>query len=693
MTKTIRRAQNWLIVGWTMLVVLSVVGGPAPVASATVPALVPVTSATPTISDATPVVDQELTLDPGVWGPEPITFTYQWYKGAKAIVGATGRSYHVQGADAGSKVKVSVTGSSPGYTTAVKISSATSTVAKAAFAVAPGPVLNGTARVGMTMTVEPGAFDPAATFTFQWYRGTSKISGATKASYAVGTKDLGRQIKVRVSAARTGYVTLVQYSGLSEAVRAGMTAATPTISDTTPQVGQTLTVAGDQAWTPSPDKLTIQWFSGSTQILDANGLSYTVQAADLSAKLKVTLTGAKADYADVTKTSAATSSVAAAVFTTKPLPTIAGVASVGATLTAEEGGWVPSPDSFTYQWFRAGTAIAVNGTGRSYVPVASDAGKAITVRVTAKRAGFTSATTISAVTSPRESTGADLRVATFNISGQNDDSKATGDYQVWAERLPIVTSQIIGEGSDVVALQEAYAPTGQYTSLTNALAAAGKAYAITDGNPYASQATRIMYNTTTVTLLSKGAFGYNNQVAGKTTRYLSWATFRQLSTGKDFFFVSTHLSPDDEVVRLAEWKELLEKVKELNPNILPVVVAGDFNTTKFTPLAAEMLPAMKAAGFGDLMNQEFQVNPPRSPRAESVVNGWINSFNGYRRNITPYSYPTAQTKVGNGIDWIFATNSLRVKQWKVVIDFDPATMLIRGVIPSDHNMIGAILVL
>ena len=106
-----------------------------------------------------------------------------------------------------------------------------------------------------------------------------------------------------------------------------------------------------------------------------------------------------------------------------------------------------------------------------------------------------------------------------------------------------------------------------------------------------------------------------------------------------------------------------------------------------------MLPAMKAAGFGDVMNQQYQVNPPVSPRAEVVVNGWINSFNDYRRDITPYSYSTNHAKVGNGIDWVFATNSLRVKQWKVVIDFNPATLQINGVIPSDHNMISAVLVL
>ena len=80
-------------------------------------------------------------------------------------------------------------------------------------------------------------------------------------------------------------------------------------------------------------------------------------------------------------------------------------------------------------------------------------------------------------------------------------------------------------------------------------------------------------------------------------------------------------------------------------------------------------------------------------RAESVENGWINSFNGYRRDVSKYAYPTRHDKVGNGVDWIFATNSLRVKKWKVVIDFNPSTLQVTGVIPSDHCMLSAIIVL
>ena len=50
-------------------------------------------------------------------------------------------------------------------------------------------------------------------------------------------------------------------------------------------------------------------------------------------------------------------------------------------------------------------------------------------------------------------------------------------------------------------------------------------------------------------------------------------------------------------------------------------------------------------------------------------------------------------KAGNNIDWIFASDTLRVDEWKVVINWDPATMLLRGTFPSDHNMVRATLTL
>jgi endonuclease/exonuclease/phosphatase family metal-dependent hydrolase len=652
---------------------------------------------TPTVSETSPTVDQLIRATPGTWGPGPVEFTYQWSTvsasgKATKISRGTEAEYRVQGTDAGSGLTVTVTGSKAGYAAKSTTSAVTRAVAKAVFSATPKPTVAGTARVGMVLTGKAGTYDPTAAYTYRWYRGTGAISGATKVDYMVTAADLAKQLTFQVTAVRSGYVSVTQDSDPTGLVQAGFSAPTPLVNDTTPQVGEELSITNTGLWTPAPDHFTYQWFRGSSAMAGATSPTYRVEPGDLSAKLKVTVTAEKADFAPVSTTSASTSKVASGTFTTVPVPTISGEPAIGKTLTADEGLWTPVPASFEYQWYRSGSAIS-GAKARTYVVAASDAGKALTVKVTGKNSGFSSASQTSVAVTPGEGPSSDLRVASFNISGANNDPKASGDQQVWADRRPVVASQILGESPDVVGLQEAYEGTLQYTSLRDALNSAGRSYEITELDPGASRATRILYNTSTLEMLSQGEYGYTSQVSGRTTRYLDWANFRQKSSGKEFLFVNTHLSPEDTSVKTQQWRELIVKVRELNTAGRPVVAVGDFNTSKFMAGASEMLPAMKSAGFGDVMNQEYQVNPPKNVRAEQVINGWINSFNDYRRDITPYSYSTARTKVGNGIDWVFATNSLRVKQWKVVIDFDPSSLQIRGVIPSDHNMISSVIVL
>ena len=330
---------------------------------------------------------------------------------------------------------------------------------------------------------------------------------------------------------------------------------------------------------------------------------------------------------------------------------------------------------------------------------------------------YSAAITATTAAPPPPPPGADLHVGSFNLYGANNDSSSGGEKQKWTVRKPHVIADILGEKADVVGLQEANQSTiynlpggvNQFTDLRNGLNDAGQLYELANTNSYncakptssnncsyvdqgASNATRIIYNTATLTKLSDGSVKYASQSSGKTDRYMAWAKFDQKSTGKDFFFVTTHLDPYSSTVRKAEWKELIAKVKVLNTDQLPVVITGDFNTSKFSTIAESMLPTMKSAGFLDVLNQEFKVNPPRNPPAQKLTNAWINSFNDFRRDIKPYSYYTARTKAGNGIDWIFTT-SMQVKEYKVVIDFDPSTLKVIGVFPSDHNMIRATLVL
>lgn len=81
----------------------------------------------PTIS-GTPRVGAPLTAAPGVWGPLPIDFTYQWFVGGEEVEGATEPTFVPRVGDVGKSVTVAVTGTKPGYETETVISDATAEV-------------------------------------------------------------------------------------------------------------------------------------------------------------------------------------------------------------------------------------------------------------------------------------------------------------------------------------------------------------------------------------------------------------------------------------------------------------------------------------------------------------------------------------------------------------------------------------
>jgi hypothetical protein len=100
---------------------------------------------------------------------------------------------------------------------------------------------------------------------------------------------------------------------------------------------------------------------------------------------------------------------------------------------------------------------------------------------------------------------------------------------------------------------------------------------------------------------------------------------------------------------------------------------------------------MKRAGYGDVLNQQYLVNPSRGVRARTRINGWMNTYNHLSRSVAVFGYEDRHDKTGNGIDWIFASNSLPVKDYKVVVHWNRATGRVVGTLPSDHNMIRATL--
>lgn len=309
--------------------------------------------------------------------------------------------------------------------------------------------------------------------------------------------------------------------------------------------------------------------------------------------------------------------------------------------------------------------------------------------------------------------GVTLHVGTFNIATVSGDKSRRGNHKKWKYRRATVASQILSRHLDVVGLQEAsqsriyrkamhYGPN-QFMDLVGRLNAVGGHYAVTSRAEYncrrawsskrchhknraASTDTRIIYNTSTVKMVKRGAFRYRHQVRGH-KRFYAWAVFQSKKNGRSFFFANTHLEPHNRTTRKRQWSELIRQTNRHRMSGRPVIVVGDFNSSKYDRWTRTYLPKMKHYGYGDTINQSYGRATVRSRRAASTHNAWINSFNGWRRNVKAYGYKN-KSNIGNSIDWIFASNSMHVSMWEVVSNYN-SHYRVKGTIPSDHNMVRA----
>lgn len=309
----------------------------------------------------------------------------------------------------------------------------------------------------------------------------------------------------------------------------------------------------------------------------------------------------------------------------------------------------------------------------------------------------------------------DLRVATFNV--RNVSLDGAGTLATWAERRGTVIGQILGQGVDVIGVQEVnpskkFAPRlvdgrNQFIDLRNGLNKAGGAYELTNRYAYnckrpstswkckpknrkSSHSDRILYNTRTLALVRQGKLKYRAQVASRSPSHLGWAVLRSRVNGAELLFTTTHLEPNVTRVKKAQWKEMIKRIDKVRDG-RPVVAVGDFNTTKYSPVAAKMLPRMRRHGYGDAIGQRYKQNPVQSPRARVMVNGWISSLNRGSRDVRTFAYEDDRRRTGDHVDWIFVSKGLPVLEHEVVVDYDPASLQVNGVVPSDHNMLRATL--
>lgn len=245
-----------------------------------------------------------LTASVGSWDAEGLTFGYQWQRAGVDIPGATSPRYVPTAADVAKRLRVVITATRPGLSTAVAPSAESSPVGAGQFTDAPTPRVSGTPTVGSTLTVIVGTWTPAPdSLQIQWLREGKAIAGATAKTYKLTTADAGAKISVSLTGRKAGYTPRAMTSA-SVAVPLmpfGM-APTPTIRGKA-TVGSTLTATAG-AWKPAPDALRYQWFRGGVAISGATGKTYTVKKQDRGARITVRVTATKSGYASLSRTSA-----------------------------------------------------------------------------------------------------------------------------------------------------------------------------------------------------------------------------------------------------------------------------------------------------------------------------------------------------------------------------------------------------
>jgi len=208
------------------------------------------------------------------------TPTYQWQKGGVNISGATGSSYSIAGiatSDAGDYTVVASNSAGAGVSNPATL---TVTLLPEAPVFTTQPA--GQAVPAGTLVTFTAAASGSPAPTFQWFKGTLPISGATDSSYSLGL----------VSANDAGDFTVVATNGAGFAtssvatltITAG-TAASNAAVVTTPPVSQTVTVGASVRFSaaasgnPAP---TFQWLKDSLPITGATGSTYIIPSAALS---------------------------------------------------------------------------------------------------------------------------------------------------------------------------------------------------------------------------------------------------------------------------------------------------------------------------------------------------------------------------------------------------------------------------
>ncbi|KAB5492098.1 endonuclease/exonuclease/phosphatase family protein [Flagellimonas hadalis] len=246
-----------------------------------------------------------------------------------------------------------------------------------------------------------------------------------------------------------------------------------------------------------------------------------------------------------------------------------------------------------------------------------------------------------------------IDVISYNIRYDNPDDKPNN----WDNRKEFLISQLNFHAPDVFGTQEGL--VHQLKDIDNGLGNYTYFGVGRDHGDDRGEFTAIFYNKEKLNLLDQSTFWLSETPITPSKgwdaalpRICTYGLFESKEDGNKFMVFNTHFDHVGVKAREESSKLILKKIKELNPDNLPVVVTGDFNLESDSPgvqvILTEMADAHLAAG-------------------ENAF-GPTGTFNGFEFN----------KPVERRIDYIFVSDEFEVLKSAILSDSKDCRY------PSDH---------
>jgi galactitol-specific phosphotransferase system IIB component len=308
----------------------------------------------------------------------------------------------------GKTIQVEVSGAKDGYTPATATSSKTAKVALGKLPIVAQ--VFGDRNVGQPLYAQAEAvlffnFVPT-TKTYQWYRGSSKISGETSNTYAQVAKDSGKKIWVRATFKGDGLATVTKDSSKSTTTKPKQIGYTsgPSFSspDETLVIGSVLTADSGDWLNEAPDlastigsgiKVSYRWLRDGKAITGATKSVYTVKASDVGHYISVRVTGTQKNRGTTVRESE-DRFINGLSFDGSLSAAITGTFASGKTLTAKVTN-LPAGAKVSYRWLTIESYLknkAASTSSKLKITKATANTHFVGVEITVSKPGYNSVT-------------------------------------------------------------------------------------------------------------------------------------------------------------------------------------------------------------------------------------------------------------------------------------------------------------